>query len=106
MFLVLDKKIPNEARKEIVNELNRNTINVTILSGVTYNSNVESGMGSGHLYATSNCGKSNLRPRYDYILFKALEDDTGNSYVHPAQLLEILEVTQFINNEQCTEYIM
>jgi len=103
MLLVLDKIFPNKARKEFINELNNNTINVTIRSGVTYNANVESGMGSGHLYATSKCGKSKLRPRYDYILVNASEINTGNSYVQPAQLLEILEVTQTINNDLCTE---
>jgi len=68
MLSVLDKIFPNKSRNALVNELYNNNVQVTIRSGVTYNANVESGMGSGHLYAAAKCGRSIERPRYDYIL--------------------------------------
>jgi len=100
---VLDKLFPNKSRIEILNELNNDITSVNIRSGVTYDANIESGMGSGHLYATSKVGRSILRPRYDYISVNALEEDTGHTIVQPAQLLCILEVTKNINNKISTD---
>jgi len=65
MLSVLDKLYPNKSRIEILNELNNDIISVNIRSRVTYDANIESGMGSGHLYATSKVGRSILRLRYD-----------------------------------------
>jgi len=45
---------------------------------VTNDANIESGMGSEHLYATSEIGRSIERSRYDYSLVNALEENTEN----------------------------
>jgi len=103
MLSVLDKLFPDKSRNELINELHNNNVKVTIRSGVTYNANIESGMGSGHLYASAKCGRSIERPKYDYILVNTSDETTGNINVQPAQLIGILEVTQLINNEISTE---
>ena len=96
MLSVLDQIFPNNNRDDVIEALDNKSITIAIRSGVTYHANVESGMGSGHLYATSRLRNSILRPRYDYILANVQETKT-NSYVQPAQLLAILEVTKWHN---------
>ena len=114
MLSVLDQIFITMDIDEIINELNNNNIIITIRKGVKYQANAESGMGTGHLYATSKLGKSKLRPRYDYILVnvsetKTLKNDKNEEYidiknfVQPAQLLGILEVKQILNNEIDTQ---
>ena len=93
---VLVQIFPDNDRDEVIGALDNKSITIAIRGGVTYHANVESGMGSGHLYATSRLGNSILRPRYDYILANVKETET-KSYVQPAQLLATLEVTKWHN---------
>ena len=58
MLTVLDQIFQDNDRDEVIEDLDNKSITIAIKSGVTYHANVESGMESGHLYATSKLGNS------------------------------------------------